>query len=141
MASSCQPLSMSARRSRCGSTWKSSRPSACLIATSQRLAALNHTCEPASSRRRRAFLDSFCGWPAAHNRGGCRLKVSRANAELALDLVLAHAIEIVRHSDLAYEEAKAARHGRIASIERDDLDQRLSGLGDDEPFAFGGSIH
>jgi hypothetical protein len=73
--------------------------------------------------------------------GGCPLKVSRASAELVFDLVLAHAIKIVRYSDLTYEEAKAARDGCIASIERDDLDQRLSGLGDDEPFAFGGSIH
>ena len=52
--------------------------------------------------------------------------------ELTIDLVLPHAIEVVGYRDLARQEAQPARHRRLAGRQRHDLDQWLTGFGDDE---------
>jgi hypothetical protein len=44
------------------------------------------------------------------------LRISRADPELALHLVLAHAIEILGNGDLARQEAEAAGQGRFAQV-------------------------
>ena len=60
--------------------------------------------------------------------------------ELTIDLVLAHAIEVVGHRDLAREEAQPARHRHLARRQRHDLDQWLTGFGDDEALSLGRAL-
>ena len=60
---------------------------------------------------------------------------SGAGAKDPLSLGLTHAVEIVRHTDLALKETKAPDLSRHRRVNCHDLHQRLSCLGDDERLA------
>src|SRR6266481_4068500 len=132
IGNSLYPLSNKPRRSSRASTLKSSRPNPRLIATSHKLAALREArCPDCRSRfglvlkvawvhRRPTEEDAY---PAA---------VSCTTAEDALDLLLAHAVKVVRHRDLPRHETEPPYLSTSGSAKGSDFHDGLTGLGNDE---------
>ena len=58
-----------------------------------------------------------------------------AAVEHRCDFIRAHLVEILRDGDLPGEESGAPNSQGLRGVDRGDLDDRLTGLGDDKGFA------
>ncbi len=127
----------SPRLGKCESTANSRRANPALIATSQRLATLKTS---SFSGFRIAIAGNRSGSPAGHKRRWISRSSLTRLLQTWLRHLLAHAIEIIRHSELTGHESGAFCRAGHRCIQRHDLHQRFAGFCDNERLAFRGVL-